>query len=271
MGEASIAYRVDRADGVLTLSFDRPDAGNAIPQEAVAGLTELFRSVNGDRSVRAVLVRGEGKHFCSGGDVRSFDEALGLSVAERQADFERRLSAVKPLVEAYIAIEVPVIAACQGAIAGAGLMYALGADYVLADDTATFLFSHQRIGLTPDGGVSLLLPRVVGARRAAELVLTAAKVDAAEALRIGLTSRIVAPNELQPEALRQAQRFARAPVGVVRNAKRLILAAASRSDAEQLLAERDAIVASVGDPDFTEGVLAFLEKRAAVFPSTILV
>lgn len=261
------AYRVDRADGVLTLSFDRPQSGNAIPPEAVVGLTALFRSLRDDRSVRALLVRGEGRHFSSGGDVRGFALSLDQSIEDRRADFWRRLDAVKPLVEAYLAIEVPIVAACQGAVAGAGLMYPLGADFVLADDSVAFMFSHQRVGLTPDGGVSLLLPRVVGMRRATELVLTAAKVDAAEAYRIGIVSKLVAPDVLQDEALRQAKRFARAPVGVVRTAKRLIACGGGRSDADQLEAERDAIVASVGEPDFEEGVRAFLDKRAAVFPS----
>lgn len=261
------AYRVDRADGVLTLSFDRPDSGNAIPQEAVSGLTDLFRLLRDDRSVRALLVRGEGRNFSSGGDVRSFALSLEQSVEKRRDDFGRRLDAVKPMVEAYLAIEVPIIVACQGAVAGAGLMYPLGADYVLADDTVAFLFSHQRIGLTPDGGVSLLLPRVVGQRRAADLILTAAKVDAAEAWRIGIVSKIVPSDALQDEAMKQAGRFARAPVNVVRTAKKLIAESGRLSDADQLQAERDAIVASVGEPDFEEGVRAFIEKRAATFPS----
>jgi 2-(1,2-epoxy-1,2-dihydrophenyl)acetyl-CoA isomerase len=261
------AYRVDRADGVLTLSFDRPDAGNAIPQEAVAGLTDLFRSIRDDRSVRALLVRGEGRNFSSGGDVRSFALSLEQSVEERRDDFGRRLDAVKPMVEAYLAIELPIVVACQGAVAGAGLMYPLGADYVLADETAAFLFSHQRVGLTPDGGVSLLLPRVVGRRRAAELILTAAKVDAAEAWRIGIVSKIVSSDALHAEAVKQAGRFARAPVSVVRTTKKLIAESGRLSDADQLQAERDAIVASVGEPDFEEGVRAFVEKRAATFPS----
>lgn len=267
MSTGAPAYRVDRSDGILTLRFDRPDIGNAIPQEAVAGLTELFRSLRDDRSVRAVLVCGEGRNFSSGGDLRSFALSLKQSIEDRRADFGRRLDAVKPLVEAYLAIPVPIVVACQGTVAGAGLMYPLGADFVLVDETVAFLFSYQRVGLTPDGGVSLLLPRVVGQRRAAELVLTAAKVDAAEAWRLGIVSKIVPSDGLQEEAVKQARRFARAPVNVVRTAKSLIAQSGRRSDADQLQAERDAIVASVGEPDFEEGVRAFIEKRAATFPS----
>lgn len=262
-------YLVDRADGVLTLSFNRAAHGNAIPQEAVPELTELFVAINGDPSVRVLQVRGEGANFSAGGDVHSFLRAIEQPIADRRADFTARLDALRAMVEAYLALEVPVIAACQGAVAGAGLMFALGADYVVADETVAFLFSHQRIGLPPDGGVSLLLPRVVGHRRAAELILTAARVGAEDALRFGLATRIVPAAELAGQSLEQARRFARAPRGVLRQAKALVAASGSQSHTDQLLAERDAIVQAVGEPDFEEGVRAFIEKRPPVFPSSL--
>ncbi|MBB4642982.1 enoyl-CoA hydratase/isomerase family protein [Rhizorhapis suberifaciens] len=263
-------FLVDRADGVLTLSFNRPEQGNAITQEAVPGLTELFVSIATDPSVRVVLVRGEGPNFTAGGDVRGFLRAIEQPVAARRADFAARLNAVQAMVEAYLAIPVPIIAACQGAVAGAGLMFALGADYVIGDETVNFLFSHQKVGLPPDGGVSLLLPRVVGQRRAAELILTAARIGADEAFRLGLATRIVASAELAKEGNAQAKRFARAPVGAVRQAKQLLASSGAQSAAAQLKAERDAIVEAVGQPDFEEGVRAFLEKRQPAFPSTLL-
>jgi 2-(1,2-epoxy-1,2-dihydrophenyl)acetyl-CoA isomerase len=260
-------YFVDRADGVLALSFNRPAQGNAIPQEAVLPLTSLFTSISSDPSVRALLIRGEGKHFSAGGDVQSFARAIEQPVDARRAEFMSRLNAVRGMVEAYLAIDVPVIAACQGAVAGAGLMFALGADYVIADETVNFLFSHQRVGLPPDGGVSLLLPRVVGQRRAVELVLTAARVGADESFRLGLASRIVLATDLAEEAAAQAKRFARAPTGAVRQAKRLMASSGEQPVSAQLEAERDAIVEAVGTADFEEGVRAFVEKRQARFPS----
>lgn len=258
-------YLVNLTDGVLRLSFNRPAFGNSIPQDAVPMLAALFGSINGDPAVRALLVRGEGPNFSAGGDVRSFHRALELTVEDRRSDFTRRLDAVRNMVEAYLAIEVPVIAACQGAVAGAGLMFALGADYVVADDTVAFLFSHQRIGLPPDGGVSLLLPRVVGHRRAAELILTAARVEAENALHLGLVTRIVTPGDLRAEADAQARRFAKAPRDAVRRAKALLASSGQQPPSAQLIAERDAIVQSVGEPEFEEGVRAFIEKRKPDF------
>ncbi|MEC3909111.1 enoyl-CoA hydratase-related protein [Sphingobium sp. CR2-8] len=260
-------YLVDRSGGVLTLSFNRPAHGNAIPQDAVPLLAGLFSSISSDPTVRVVLVRGEGAHFSAGGDVRSFARAIEQPVEARRADFASRLDAVRSMVEAYLSIKVPIVAVCQGAVAGAGLMFALGADYLIADETVTFLFSHQRVGLPPDGGVSLLLPRVVGDRRAAELILTAARVGADEAFRLGLASRIVASADLAAEGQAQAKWFSRAPVGAVRQAKALLATSGQQSVSAQLNAERDAIVEAVGTADFEEGVRAFIEKRPASFPS----
>ena len=264
---AATGFRVEREDGVLTLTFDRPESGNAIPREWTTGLIALFESVNADPSVRSVLVRGEGQHFSLGGDVRGFAAEIERPVDERQVDFHRRLDLVSRLVLAFVRIEVPVVAACQGGAAGAGLMYPLGADYVVGEPGSFLVFAHQRLALTPDGGVSYLLPRVVGERVARQLVLTSARVDAEEARRLGIVSRIVEPDQVDQEARKQARRFAQGPTEAARAAKKLINAALDASLAEQLDAERDAIVASVGHADFAEGIRAFLDKRQPQFPS----
>jgi 2-(1,2-epoxy-1,2-dihydrophenyl)acetyl-CoA isomerase len=262
---ADEAFLVDKSEGVLTLSFNRPEQGNAIPSSAVPQLTELFLSINGDTNVRAVLIRGEGKHFSAGGDVAGFAQTLTLSPEERRVDFATRLDRTSAYVAAYLAIQVPVVAACKGGVAGGGLMYALGADYVLADETAAFVFAHQRVGLTPDCGLSFLLPKVVGVRRAAELVMMAAKIDTAEAHRIGMVSKIVTSEALDTDARAVAAKFARGPARVLRSAKHLLHSGGKLSLAQALDAERDAIVSCVGEAAFEEGVRAFVEKRSPDF------
>lgn len=257
------AFLVDRADGVVTLTFNRPDAGNAMLPEAAEALTTLFRSLNADPAVRALLVCGRGRNFSAGGDVRVFAQSITQEHEERRADWTIRQDRLVALVEAYLTIKVPVVAACQGGVVGAGLMYALGADYVIADDTVTFAFAHQRLGLTPDGGVSVLLPRAVGARQATALVLTAARVGAEEALRLGLVHRLVTAEELSAVAAKQACKFAAAPAQVIRTAKAMM--AAKGPVADRLRSERNAIIDSVCAPDFEEGVAAFLAKREPVF------
>lgn len=267
MSDSEAPYLVDLHAGVWTLTFNRPEAGNAIPSEAVPGLISRLREIAGDPAIRCVLMRGEGKNFSAGGDVKGFGRSLDDSREKRAQDFSKRLDIVAELVTIYDAIEVPVIAACRGAVAGGGLMYTLGADIILADRTVAFMFAHQRFGLSPDAGVSYSLPRVVGLQKAKELILTGAMVGAEEALRIGLVNRLVDAGQLDAEAAGLATLIAQGPQHATRAAKRLLKTAGTEPLAAHLLRERDCVAACVADPDFEEGVRAFLEKRAAVFPS----
>lgn len=261
------SFLVERLDGVLKLSFNRPDAGNAIPSTAVPQLTALFTSAQEDRSIRCILIRGEGKVFSAGGDVAGFARSLEQDAATRQADFTRRLEGARRLVESVLAFDRPIVAAVRGAAAGAGIFYPLVADCAIGDETANFVFAHQRIALTPDAGLSIVLPQVVGVRMARMLVLTSARVDAQEALRLGMLNRVVDGDDLEAEALKLATRLARSPQYAAVTAKRIINATPEQSVTQILDAERDGIVGCVGDPDFDEGIRAFLEKRTARFPS----
>jgi 2-(1,2-epoxy-1,2-dihydrophenyl)acetyl-CoA isomerase len=261
------SFLVELEAGVLRLTFNRPEAGNSIPPGTVPALRELFEQAQATPSVRCILISGKGKMFSAGGDVAGFSRSLAQDAAARQADFAERLPRLAKLVEVVAAFDRPIVAAVRGAAAGAGLLYPLVADVVIGDDSATFVFAHQRVGLSPDGGVTALLPAVVGERMARMLLLTAAKVDAPEALRLGILHRIVPAEALDSESLKTAQRLARAPQRAVTLAKQLLKGASAKPLAEQLDAETAGIVACVGDADFSEGVRAFMEKRSAIFPS----
>lgn len=260
-------YLVDLEDGLLRLTLNRPDLGNALASSMMQPLIELFEAAQRSDAVRAIHIRGEGRHFSAGGDVNGFAPTLEMPVAERQAEFRVRIARLGRLVKAVAAFPGPVLVEMRGAAAGAGLLFTLAADYVIGDATALFVFAHQSLGLCPDGGVSALLPRVVGHRAARSLVLTGARVMAEEALRLGLLTRIVEADALEGEAARLAARLGKAPQVAVRSAKRLIDEAPARSLGEQMDAETAAVVACVADEDFTEGVRAFLEKRRPDFPS----
>ena len=262
------SYLVDLSDGVLRLSLNRPRFGNAVPKTAVPGLTALFHAAQNDRSVRCILIRGEGRVFSAGGDVAGFVQSIEQDVATRQADFARRLPLARKLVEAVTAFDRPIVTAVRGAAAGAGLLYPLVADYAIGDESATFVFAHQKIGLSPDGGVTAVLPLVVGVRMARTLLLTAAKVDAQEALRLGMLHRIVPADRLEEEAMKIARRLAAAPQKSISLAKHMVNASPQSSLAEILDSETAGIVKCVVDEDFVEGVRAFVEKRPPAFPST---
>lgn len=262
-------FLVALADGVLRLTFNRPEFGNALPSAAMPMLERLFRAAQADLGIRCILVEGTGKVFCAGGDLLGFAHSIEQEPGARQADFAQRLAVVGGLVQAVLAFDRPVVAAIRGAAAGVGLLYPLAADVAIGDESATFVFAHQRVGLSPDGGVTMLLPQVVGERTARTLLLTAAKLDATEAHRLGILSRIVPADDLARESVELARRLAQAPQRAIVAAKRLVTASSSSSIAEQLAAESAALVACVGDPDFAEGVRAFIEKRRPFFPSTV--
>ncbi|MGK2908239.1 MAG: enoyl-CoA hydratase/isomerase family protein [Sphingobium sp.] len=262
------SYLVELDEGVLRLSFNRPQFGNAIPSNAVPQLTMLFQAAQADPAVRCILVRGEGRIFSAGGDVAAFSKSIEQDAETRQADFAQRLPRARALVEAIAAYDRPIVTSVRGAAAGAGLFYPLVADYAIGDDSATFVFAHQKVGLSPDAGVTAVLPQVVGIRTARMLLMTAAKVDAQDALRLGILHAVVDADVLEDKAMKMAKRLARAPQRAIILAKTMTNATPFRSLADILDAETAGIVRCVGDPDFAEGVRAFIEKRPAVFPST---
>ncbi|GGD80276.1 enoyl-CoA hydratase/isomerase family protein [Croceicoccus mobilis] len=261
------SFLAELTDGVLRLSFNRPEFGNAIPSQNVPLLTDLFRSAQDNPAVRSILIRGEGKVFSAGGDVAAFGRSVEQPKDERAADFDRRLRIAADLAKAIHAFEGGIVTAVRGAAAGAGLFYPLVADVAIGDPSACFVFAHQRVGLTPDGGLTTVLPQVVGVRMARNLLMTSAKVDAEEALRLGMLTEIVAAEELDERAMKAAQRLARAPQLALKMAKHLINATPGATLDAMLEAETAGIVGCVADDDFEEGVRAFLEKRAARFPS----
>lgn len=254
-------------DGVLRITFDRPETRNAITREMTVPLTRLLTDAQADDRVRCIVFGGAGGVFSAGGDVAGFRRALAEPVTERQAGFRARLDAAAAMVEALLRIDRPVVAALRGPVAGAGLGFVLAADLVIADETAKLIFAHRTIGLTPDGGVTWLLPRVVGWRVAKRLTLTAATVGASEALGLGLVDRIVPSGDYDAVVAAAAAGFARAPRGAIARTKRLLDAAMHAAPEAQLGRERDAIVDSIATADFEEGVAAFLDKRQPRFPS----
>jgi 2-(1,2-epoxy-1,2-dihydrophenyl)acetyl-CoA isomerase len=256
-----------RDGGVLQIVLNRPQARNAISSAMVPELTRIMRDAQADPAVRCVVVRGAGEHFTAGGDVAGFRKTLELDAAARREEFRARLDRAAAMVLAFAEFDRPIVAACRGGVAGAGLMLTLTADLVLADETATFVFAHQRMALIPDGGVSWLLPRIVGMRQAGRLLLTAAQVPAREALHLGLVTALCPAAELDGAVEKAARSLSRAPQRAVKTTKRLLAASLAATAADQLAAERDGIVDCVGDADFVEAVDAFLDKRPARFPS----
>ena len=262
MSEPVLMHR----DGVVaTLTLNRPEVLNTLDFTMVDALVARTAEVAADDSLRVVVLRGAGKHFMAGGDVRTFAGELAHPPATRQADFQRMVERVHVAVEHLHRMPHPVVGCVHGAVAGIGLSFMNACDLVVAADNAYFTSAYRHIALTPDGGGSWTLPRVVGLRKAMEILLLSERFDAAEALRLGLVNRVVAAERLEAEVDAIVRALAMAPVLATRNAKRLVRDSLTRTLSEQLQAEAVSFGQCTATADFAEGITAFIEKRPARF------
>jgi len=246
-----------RDAAVLTITLNRPDVLNALDRAMHAGLGAALAEA-ADPDVRAVVVTGAGRGFCVGQDLTEFREG-----AEDVAD--RLRSLYHPNVLAIRALEKPVIAAVNGAAAGAGLSLACACDLRIAAETASFVPAFINIGLVPDSGGSYFVHRLLGYARAFEWMASGRRVTAAEALSWGLVSEVVEADALPARAAEVAAGFAALPTRGVGMTKRLFDAAGATTPEEQLELEAELQAAATRTEDFREGVAAFLEKRQPEF------
>ena len=255
--------RSDIADGIAVVTLDRPEKLNAFADDMREQLADALEAAGARADVRVLVLTGAGRAFCAGGDVKHM-----VALQEREESFDALralLDAGRRVVSALAALPFPTVAAVNGPAAGAGMNLALACDLRVAADTATFTESFVKIALHPDWGGTYFLPRAVGTSRALELCWLGDPVDAAEALRIGLVSRVWRAGEFEKEWRALAARLAEAPATSVRMAKESLRASASRSLDECFEAETEAQRRCWASPDSAEGLRAFVEKRAPVF------
>jgi enoyl-CoA hydratase/carnithine racemase len=254
-----VNFRYEVADGVGTITFSRPERLNALTFGVYADLRDLFGELGGRDDVRAIVVTGEGRGFCSGGDV---DEIIGELLrrdSKALLDFTRMTCAV---VQRMRDCPQPIVAAVNGTAAGAGAVIALAADLRVVSQAARFHFLFTRVGLSGgDMGSAYLLPRIVGLGRASEILLFGEPVDADQALAIGLANRIVPPDQVGTEAAALARRIADGPASAYQ-ATKLLLAREQDMDlagALQLEAMTQALLMTTAD--HREFHAAFTERR----------
>jgi 2-(1,2-epoxy-1,2-dihydrophenyl)acetyl-CoA isomerase len=248
---------VATADGISTITLNRPDSLNALNATMRRELLAAFKDAARDQSVRAVVLTGHGRGFCSGADLRGgADERAFRAVLTTQYN---------PLITAIRELPKPVIAAVNGVAAGAGVSLALACDLVVASDEARFLLAFVRIGLVPDSGAVRVLVRSLGRHRAAELAMTGDPLPASEAAAAGLINGVVPSAELASHASSVAQRLAAGPTLAIGLTKRLINQAEGPGFAEGLALEAALQELAGRTQDHAEGVAAFSEKREPRF------
>ena len=258
---ASSKILFDVADGVATLRLNDPARLNAVSTEMIEEMRAAIAGVA--RSARAMVLAGSDKAFCSGANL-----AGGLGLEAIGPDFDAGASleqSINPLMLALRDLEIPWIAAVKGAAAGVGASLALAADLIVAGESAYFLQAFRRIGLVPDGGSTYLLTRAVGRPRAMEMMLLGEKVPAKQALDWGMINRVTPDGEVEETAFALARTLASGPsraLGLIRRAGWI---ATDTDFGTALKIERELQREAGRDPDFREGVQAFLEKRPARF------
>jgi 2-(1,2-epoxy-1,2-dihydrophenyl)acetyl-CoA isomerase len=247
------------ADGVAVVTLNRPDALNALTVPLKESLRSTFEELATTDAVRAVVLTGAGRAFCAGQDLR---ERLEPDALPLEDEIRRRYN---PLLLAMRRMPKPIVGAINGVAAGAGASLALACDIRIAAAGASFLLAFGRVGLIPDTGATWLLPRLVGAAKAAELALTSDPLSAEDAERFGLVARVVAPERLLDESRALAVRLAAAaPVALALTKEALELSWESTLE-EQLQTEAELQGRAGETADHAEGIAAFLERRPPRF------
>ncbi len=249
----------EKRNGVAVITFTREEARNAVRHQTWIDLKGALELCRQDAEVRAVVITGRGKAFSAGADLAEMGQILGGQIDLFKV--REGLLEIQAITEAMIGLAKPILAALNGYAVGAGAEIAIASDIRIVSQKATFEFAEVRVGLFETNGVTYLLPRIIGHGRARELMLTGRRIDAEEALAIGLVSKVVKPESLMDEVLGTAEAMAsNAPVSMAL-VKECLNKSGEISLADALVYETEAMMACAMTADAREGALSFLEKR----------
>jgi 2-(1,2-epoxy-1,2-dihydrophenyl)acetyl-CoA isomerase len=261
MAYSEIAF--DVSDGIATITLNRPDTRNALGDALRSEFADATAEIaaRAGKEIKAAVLTGAGRAFCSGGDINVLKEMAGKGPDAMRA----RMQAAHEIVAAWIDLPIPTVAAVNGAAAGAGFTLAIACDFAIAAHDARFVMSFGRIGLVPDWGAMYLLPRIVGMQRARDLVFTARALDAETARNYGLVLEIVDAGDLQARARAFAGKFVDASPDAIGLAKRIMNVAFETPRAEAFAAEADAQAAANATDYHRDAVARFLAKEPLAF------
>jgi len=251
----------EKQDALARITLHRPDAANGLNSQMARELKQAAKLCDQDPQIKVVVLSAQGRFFCAGGDLRemlSHGDAIGDAAQALADDFHAAIAL-------FANMQAVLIIAVNGVAAGGGFSLALIGDIVLAAESASFTMAYTRAGLCPDGASSYFLPRLVGLRRAQELMLTNRTLSAAEACAMGMVTRVVADAELQQEADRLAQQLAAGARLSNAYVKKLLLAGAVNDLAAQMALEGQLLSRCAASPDGREGIQAFFDKRKPEF------
>ena len=258
---------VDVQDNVCWISFNRPDSLNAINHDLLSALDHIITVAGDHDDIRCVVIQGAGDHFMAGGDIKKFKAMLDTEpdVTARRHEFERTLHNVHEIIFKMRKLRQPIIAIVKGAVAGAGVSLMSACDLVKEKKKSFFTLAYCHLGVSPDGGSTYHLPRMVGMKRAFEIALLGDRFDAATAEKWGLINWVFSAEKLVSEANKIVLRLATGPTQAHGHAKALLNESLNNTINTQLDNEIAKFIDCTETSDFTEGVTAFIEKREAKF------
>lgn len=249
-------------NNVARITLNRPHAANTLDAQMATDFLAIADVCEGNPDVRAILIAATGDMFCAGGDLKSF-QAFGDKITDGIGEL---LDSFHAALVRFVAMDAPIITAVNGIAAGGGLAFVTMADYVLAgEDKASFVSAFTAAGLSPDSGSTYYLPRLIGLRRAQELLITNRRLNAAEAAEWGLITRTVPDANLMEEAEAIAAKIASGATKAIGGAKKLLLESSRNSIQEQTDLERATFQQVTKTQDSREGINAFIEKRKPSF------
>jgi 2-(1,2-epoxy-1,2-dihydrophenyl)acetyl-CoA isomerase len=253
---------IERAEGVATVTLNRPESMNSLSTELKEALVDGLAEVARDDAVRAVVLTGAGRGFCVGQDLREHVSSLD---ADDPAPLSTVIQHYNPITTALATMPKPVVAAVNGMAAGAGAGFAFACDFRVASNTAGFLIAFANVGLSLDSGVSWTLPRLIGSARATALCLLAEPVSAEAALEMGLVNAVVEPEKVLPAAQELAARFAAGPTRAYAAIRESLAFGATATLAEALAKEAELQAAMGATEDHHNATAAFVAKQKPVF------
>ena len=253
-----------RKEGVLTITMNRPEALNALDRELSETLQKTIETAEQDKKVRWVVIRG-GEQFMAGGDLKYFSENLNINPNEKRIMFEGFINQVHKIIISIRHMPKPVVASIRGPAAGFGLSLAMACDLAIASDDAFFTLAYVNIGTSPDGGSTFSLPRILGDKKAAEIAFLGDRFSAAAAKEFGIVNWVVAGTDLETETSKLAKRLAEAPTTAIGRTKALLQQSLHTTLENQLQAEAESFSSCAVEPDFNEGISAFIAKRKPKF------
>ena len=257
--EQKMVLNISKSGGVAELTFNRPDKFNSFNQELAFAVQKALDDCENDNSIRAIVIRGEGKAFCAGQDLAEATDPNGTPLKSIVGKH------YNPIIERIQKIEKPIIAAVNGVAAGAGANIALACDIVVATESAKFIQAFSAIGLIPDSGGTYFLPRLVGRQKALSLMLTGDRIEAKEAEAMNMIYKSVSDDEFDEYVSNLAAKLAKMPTKGFGLTKRAVNASMNNSLTEQLSLEEELQTIAGQTHDFKEGTAAFLEKRKPNF------